>query len=142
MMHPSRSTQSAACRARRSRLRGAAGITLIDTLVALSLLLLSTGTIGSFLVSQIRSSSTNALYTHAYSIAAQELEDLRGTTYDKIDSRSSVVQEGTISYAIETTVLPDTPEPNMKDISVDVRWNEPGGAQHVQVQTIYTDVQR
>jgi hypothetical protein len=82
------------------------------------------------------------MFSVAYQLAAQELEELRGLEYDTIDSRTSQLQEGAVQYTVETTVVPDAPEPNMKEISVDIRWDEPDGAQHVQVHTIYTQVRR
>lgn len=123
-------------------LRDAGGVGLLDSVVALALFLLVTATIGKFVVRQIRAGSTNGMYSVAYALAAQEIEELRGLDYDAIDSRTSALQEGAIEYTIETTVIADSPEPNMKEISVDIAWREPDGAQHVQVQTIYTGIRR
>lgn len=118
------------------------GLSLIDALVALGLFLLATATIGTSLVQQIRAGSTNAMYSVAYTLAAQELEELRGLDYEVIDTRTSTLQEGALEYRVVTTVIPDSPEPNMKEISVEVDWNEPDGVRYVQVQTIFTDVRR
>jgi hypothetical protein len=115
---------------------------LIDSIVALGLFLLATATIGQYVVRQIRAGSTNAMYSVAYALAAQELEELRGLDYEVIDSRSGAQQEGAIEYTIDTKVVPDSPEPNMKEISVTIGWNDPDGARNVQVHTIYTGVRR
>lgn len=118
------------------------GLGLIESIVALGLFLLATATIGQFVIRQIRAGSTNAMYSVAYAQAAQELEELRGLDYDAIDSRTSTLQEGATQYRVVTTVVPDSPEPNMKEISVAIDWNEPDGERHVQVQTIFTEVRR
>lgn len=123
-------------------LRNDRGIGLIDSIVALALFLLATATIGQFVVRQIRAGSTNGMYSVAYALAAQELEELRGLYYEEIDSRSSTQQEGAITYTIATSVIADSPEPNMKEISVDIGWNEPDGPRNVQVQTIFTGIRR
>jgi hypothetical protein len=117
-------------------------LTLVDTVVALALLLLGTATIGRFLVQQIHAGGSNAAFSKAYTLAAEELEDLRGLDYGDIGPRSSSLKEGALTYAVKTSVAADTPGPNMKQITVDVSWNEPGASQHVTVETIYTAVQR
>lgn len=118
------------------------GLGLIDAVVALGLFLLATATIGQYVVRQIRTGSSNSLYAVAYSLAAQELEELRGLEYEEIASRSGSLKEGAIVYTVTTSVLPETPEPNMKEISVNVAWAEPDGTRHVEVQTIFTGIRR
>jgi hypothetical protein len=107
------------------RWAGNAGLTLIDTIVGLGLLLLSTATIGQFLVKQIQTGGSNTSYSTAYALAAEELD-----------------QEGALTFTVATNVLADTPERNMKHISVDITWNDPGASQHVTVETIFTAVTR
>jgi hypothetical protein len=124
------------------RWAGNAGLTLIDTIVGLGLLLLSTATIGQFLVKQIQTGGSNTSYSTAYALAAEELEELRGLDYDSIASRSRSLQEGALTFTVATNVLADTPERNMKHISVDITWNDPGASQHVTVETIFTAVTR
>ena len=136
--------QDAACRSTTPPLphRGERGFTLMDTLVALGLMVLVTTTIGQFLVRQARAGSTNGAYTRAYALAAEELEDLRALDYADIVSRSSSMQEGSLSYTVATSVLPDTPKPTMKQIAVTVGWNDPDGPKNVTVHTIFTAVRR
>ena len=122
--------------------RDNAGLTLIDTIVALGLLLLCTATIGRFLIHQIHSGGTNVSYSTAYALAAEELEDLRALDYKEIVARSRSYEEGALVYKIATAVDDDDPEPNMKHITVDITWNDPGASQHVTVETIYTAVRR
>lgn len=122
--------------------RNEIGLGLIDAVVALALFLLATATIGQFVVRQVRTGSSNSMYSVAYSLAAQELEELRGLDYQEIASRSGSMREGIITYTVTTSVRPDTPEPNMKEISVKVAWAEPDGKRDVEVQTIFTGVRR
>jgi hypothetical protein len=124
------------------RWAGEVGLTLVDTIVALGLLLLCTATIGGFLVQQIHTGGVNVSYSTAYALAAEELEELRGLDYADIASRSRSVAEGALTYTVATVVRTDTPERNMKQITVDVTWNDPGISQHVTVETIYTAVRR
>jgi hypothetical protein len=122
--------------------RSQSGLSLIDSIVALALFLLATATIGQSVVRQIRTGSTNSMQAVAYTLAARELEELRGLDYEAIDDRNSSLREGAIEYLVATSVQGDTPEPNMKEITVEVAWNEPDGPQHVQVRTIFTNVRR
>lgn len=121
---------------------GESGLTLLDTIVALGLLLLCTATLGTFLVQQIHTGGVNVSYSAAYALAAEELEALRGLDYADVASRSRSVSEGALTYSVETVVRADAPEPNMKHIAVNVTWNDPGVSQHVTVETIYTAVRR
>jgi Tfp pilus assembly protein PilV len=129
-------------RADRKRASGEHGITLIETLVALSLLAISAATISNFLVQQIRSSNTNSNYTIAYELAVQELEDLRAQLYDQMASRSKGSAVGGINFAIATQVTEGVPAPNMKKVDVAVSWKEPSGNRNVALHTIYTAVTR
>jgi type II secretion system protein I len=129
-------------RADRRPARGERGITLIETLVALSLLAISAATISNFLVQQIRASNTNSNYTIAYELAVQELEDVRAQLYDQMGTRSKDHKVGGIDFDIETQVTEGTPAPNMKKIDVAVSWNEPSGDRNVALHTIYTAVTR
>lgn len=122
--------------------RNEIGLGLIDAVVALALFLLATATIGQYVVRQIRNGSSNSMYSVAYALAAQELEELRGLEYEEIASRSGSLQEGMITYTVTTSVVPESPEPNMKEISVNVAWAEPDGTRNVEVQTIFTGIRR
>src|SRR5262249_37757703 len=118
------------------------GVSLLETMVALSLFAIAAGTMGNFLVQQIRTANTNHNYTTAYSYAEQELEDVRALDYDDIAARTSSHSAGNITYAVNTQVVANSPAPNMKNITVTVNWTEPGGARSVALQTIYTAIRR
>jgi len=118
------------------------GTTLIETIVAVGLFALTAATMSDFLLQQIRMGGANYSYSKAYALAAQEFEDMRSMSYDDMASRSSTTTEGSTTYTVQTTVLADTPEPNMKKITVQVSWTEPSGAKNVKVYSIYTAVQK
>jgi hypothetical protein len=122
--------------ARLRRLRQAKGSSLLETIAALALFAMTAATVGKFLVSQIRASGSNDTHATAYELGIQELEDLRSQPYDQVASRTDQLQKGAILYAVTTTVEEDVPAPEMKNITVDITWNEPGGTRHVSLQTI------
>jgi len=129
-------------RRQRARLTEERGVSLLETLVALSLFAIAAGTMGDFLVRQIRMAGSNHNYTTAYSYAEQELEDVRAMDYDDIATRSATHPSGSITYTVNTQVVANSPAPNMKNITVTVSWSEPGGARNVALQTIYTAIRR
>ena len=122
--------------------RSQQGATLLETMVALGLFALTAATMGDFLTQQIRTGGANANYSTAYALAAEEFEDIRALPFDEIISRTSSMSQGAMTFDVDTAVADDTPSPNMKQITVNVNWNEPGGPQNVTVHSIYTEVRR
>jgi prepilin-type N-terminal cleavage/methylation domain-containing protein len=119
------------------------GVTLLETLVALSLFAITSATMGNFLVSQIRRSASNYLYSQAYVLAEQQLESLRALPdYTAIVPSSTTATVGSTPFQVVTGVLNNTPADGLKQITVTVSWKDNFGAQNVAVQTIYTQVQR
>ena len=125
-----------------SRFTSQRGVSLIETLAALSLFALSAATMGDFLTHQIRAAGTNNNYTVAHEVGVEELENIRSFLFEQITSESHQIQKGGMVYQIETSVEDNVPAQNMKSISVDIGWNEPGGERHVVLETIYTAVTR
>jgi len=117
------------------------GVSLVETLVALGLFGLTAGTMGSYLVQQIRQGASNYLYTQAYALAEQQLESLRALRFSEIAPDSTTAQVGDATFTLATEVLSDTPTAGMKQITVNVAWNDPQGPRHVAVQALYTNVQ-
>lgn len=119
------------------------GVTLLETLVALSLFAITAATMGKFMVTQIRRSASNYLYTEAYVLAEQQLETLRALPdYSQIVPSSNVASVGGTAFVVNTNVLNNTPADGLKQITINVNWHDNFGAQNVAVQTIYTQVQR
>lgn len=120
----------------------ARGISLIETLVALALFAMTAATMGRFLVTQIRASSTNYLQTKALSLAAEQLEATRAQKYADMASDTRTETVGGVLYTIATTVVPNSPSNGLKSIAVNVSWSDPQGPKNVTVNTIYTEVRR
>ena len=130
-------------RCRTRRWSNSRGVTLLETLVALGLFAVSAATMGNFLVSQIRRSANNYLYSQAYTLAAQQLEALRSLPqYTDITPGSTSTSIGSTQFTVATSVLNDTPADGLKQITVNVSWSDNFGPQNVALQTIYTQVQR
>jgi Tfp pilus assembly protein PilV len=127
---------------RRRRLASTHGMSLIETLVALGLLAVSAGTVGNYLVQQIRMGSTNYLYTQAYSMAEQQLESTRALHYNDMAPGTASATVGATTFTIVTGIQDDTPANGLKQITVTVSWKDTQGPKNVAVQTIYTEVQR
>lgn len=122
--------------------RSQRGATLLETVVAVGLFALTAATMGDFLRQQIRTGGVNANYSTAYSLAAEEFEDMRALPFDEVASRTSTLSQGSVTFAVDTAVADNTPDINMKRITVNVNWKEPDGPQNVTVHSIYTSVRR
>lgn len=129
---PRRQPAGSACR----------GVTLAETMVALTLFALCSSAIGRLLTTQIRMASTNHLTTRAYALAEAELENLRAEDYATIASASRTASVGSVTYTVATTVQANVPAANLKTITVNVSWNEPTGPKNVTLRTIYTAIKR
>lgn len=122
--------------------RNQRGNTLVESLVALALFTLMAAAIGDLLAQQIRFQGTSGTTTTAIGLAEQELEDLRSMSYDAIASRSASSVVGGATYQVDTTVVLNSPERNMKSITAHVSWTDAIGAQNYALYAIYTDVKR
>lgn len=124
------------------RRRSQRGLSLIEVCVALGLFAISSATIGRFLVTHIRIGASNYLYTQAYVIAEQELESTRALRFNDMAPSAKLVSVDGRTFTVDTQMLNDTPANGLKQITVNVNWSDPLGAQHVSVRTIYTEVSR
>ncbi len=127
------------CKTKRLNCRGTS---LLEVMVALGLFALAAATTGDYLVQQIRTTSQNNHYTVAYAVAERHLETVRAEPYSTMAATTEQVVKGSVVFDVSTTVEADTPEPNLKQVTVNVEWGEPGGRADVEVQTIYTAVRR
>ncbi len=118
------------------------GATLIESLVAVVIFALAARATGILLSQQLRLQVNNATATTAIALASKEFEDLRALDYPNIASRSSTTRVGAITYNVQTTVVPDSPQPNVKSITATVTWTEPSGSKTYSLYGIYTDITR
>lgn len=121
---------------------GQRGVSMIETLVALSLLALCMAGVTQLITLQARYVTRSYLSTQAYTLAAQELESMRTLDYVDMASRSSAETIGTTRYTVATEVVANSPSPNMKRIQVTVSWESFAGPQNVTVATVYSEVRR
>ena len=129
--------------------RGARGVTLIESLFALTLLGLAATAIGNLFVQQIRMQGWNVYRTNAIALASAALEDLRAMDYASIPTgssstpaRTATATLGGMTYTVNTYVLADTPANGMKQITVTVSFRDPTGAQSYSLNGIYTAIKR
>lgn len=124
------------------RRRSQAGVSLIETLVALGLFAITASTMGNYLVQQIRMSTSNYLYTQAYAMAEEDLEATRALRYNDMAPGSRTEDIGGTHFTVNRQIASDAPADGLKTITVTVSWKDPQGPKNVVVQTIYTEVQR
>ena len=127
---------------RASRWSCCRGVTLMETMVALTLFALCSSAIGRLMTAQIRMASTNNLTSRAYALAEEELEAIRALDYSDIASTSRTLDVGNVHFSLATVVQANVPATNLKSITVTVSWNEPTGSRNVALNTIYTAVKR
>jgi prepilin-type N-terminal cleavage/methylation domain-containing protein len=120
------------------------GATLVESLAALALFGIAAAAIGNLLTQHIRTQTTNRTTTGALTIAEAELESLRALDYGDIASRTvdPTPAAGSPAYHVQTTVVADSPAPNIKAITTQVSWTEPAGSKSVSLYATYTDVTR
>ncbi|MFN8624440.1 MAG: hypothetical protein U0587_00395 [Candidatus Binatia bacterium] len=118
------------------------GSILVESLVALGLFAITAAGIGQLLLQHIRAQGTNGTNTMAITLATRELEDMRAREYGDMVGSSSNVTTGSLTFSVQTTVVADSPEPNLKSIATSVSWTEPNGPQAYTMYAIYSDVTR
>jgi len=122
--------------------RSQRGVTLVESLVALALLALSSAAIGRFMTGQIRHAGINLTTSQAYSYAADEIERIRALPFDEMSSGTHTRSTGAVTYTIESEVRGGVPAANMKWVEVAVSWGSSNGAQKIDVETVYAQVTR
>jgi len=120
--------------------RNQRGTTLIECVTAIVLFAIAAAAIGDLLTQQIQMQRSNGTTTTAIAVAAGELEDVRSLNYGDMATRSSTTIVDGITYNLETSVVADSPQQNMKTVHTTVVWTEPTGAKSYTLQSIYTDV--
>lgn len=106
------------------------GFTLVEILVAISLLLLGLLAVGQMQVMTMVTNSVSSQRTTAITLAQDQMELLRTRPYANIETPPLNDTSGmyTRSWIVET----NTPAANMKRVTVTVSW----GGKQVQLQSI------
>jgi len=104
------------------------GFTLVEVLVAATILAVGLLGVAGLQGSMIRRNVSSIRNTEATTLIVDKLEDIRNTPYDNISA--GVVNESALGtsgiFSRRTTVQNDTPVPGQtKTITVDVYWNDP-----------------
>ncbi len=116
------------------------GFTLVEVLVAATLLSLVGLAVNVLTVGSLRQSVSNRHGTVAATLAQQEAEAVRALPYDDITGRTSTNAVDREVFTINTTVNDDTPAPGMKSINIAISWNDRAGPHTYAIDTIFTEV--
>ena len=79
----------------------------------------------------------NTRYHDAIVLAQQTLERTRTIAYEDIESSTTSANGG---FTVTNTVLPDTPEVGMKQITVNVSWTWKGNARSYVLRTVFGEL--
>jgi len=120
--------------------RNERGTTLVECVAAIVLFAIAAAAIGDLLTEQIQMQRSNGTTSTAISVAAGELEDVRTLNYGDMANRSSTTVVDGVTYNLETSVVANSPQKNMKTVHTTVVWTEPTGAKSYTLHAIYTDV--
>lgn len=113
-----------------------AGFTLLEVLVALSIVAIVVASITKLMVFSTGLVSLNQDYAEAIGVAQQKIEETRALDFTDITNNSGT--EGIYSWAL--TVAVDDPEPGTKTITIQVTWEHKGEQKEYATQTIYAEV--
>lgn len=119
------------------------GFTLLEVLVAISILAFGLLAVASMQATAIRGNSFAIGTTEATTWAANQLEELMALQYNdtKLADGDHSGAEGRTEgrYTIAWTVTDDSPMPNTKTIKVNVTWTDHGVQKTVSVQYIIAE---
>lgn len=121
----------------------AAGLSLLEVLVAAMLLVLVVASVAGVLSLAGTYAGIGKRGTDAASVAAAEVERLRDLPYSRIPDGTAEfdVEFGGVQYHVRRTVEPEQPEPGMKRVTVEVTYDLQGQRRYV-TQVILTDLMR
>ncbi len=127
------------------RKRSQKGFTLIDTLVGMTVLAVTSNAMLSMLMLSSYNTRTNAINTHAVTLAIQEREDQRSLSYAAIANRDPYTTAAPdryngVAFTVHSEVQADQPAVNMKTVTVTTSWNYLGSSRQYSLQTVYTNI--
>jgi prepilin-type N-terminal cleavage/methylation domain-containing protein len=127
-------------RRKRARRRGQEGVSLLESLAAISLFAIVAAGTATMAGSLMRQTASNRQSTAAAMLAQEELERVRGLAYNDIQDGSQSREMADKSYEVATTVQTDSPAAGMKRIRVIVSWDSPLGERSYELETIFTSI--
>ena len=115
------------------------GFTLLEVLIALTLLTVGLlGTLG-LTTGVVRGNFFSKNITTATVIAQTQLEEVQRQGYTAANGLAGTanVTMGGVTFSRQTTVTDNTPQNNMKTVTVNVEWNEGNaGSKQIKLHTI------
>jgi prepilin-type N-terminal cleavage/methylation domain-containing protein len=127
-------------RRKRSSRRGQEGVSLLESLAAISLFAIVAAGTATMAGSLMRQTASNRQSTAASMLAQEELERVRGLAYNDIQDGSQSREMADKTYQVATTVQTDSPAAGMKRIRVIVSWDSPLGERSYELETIFTSI--
>jgi prepilin-type N-terminal cleavage/methylation domain-containing protein len=115
------------------------GFTLIETMIAVFVLTVAILALVSVTVMVIKGNSLSKTMTTATTLARDQMETLKNTSYAGIGSTSYAAVTGFPGYERRWTVTTSTTPPNQKKIVMEVRWTWQGTPHTVALETIIAE---
>jgi type IV pilus assembly protein PilV len=114
------------------------GFTLLEVIVAISILTIGILAVASMQISSIRGNSFAAGVTEGTTWAGDQVERLMALPYDHndLDQAQNPHQATEGKYTINWNVTDDTPMTNTKTINVTVTWTDHGVQKTVSLQRV------
>jgi prepilin-type N-terminal cleavage/methylation domain-containing protein len=118
------------------RFRGSRGFTLIEIVVAIVLLAFGVLASASLTATLMRSNRGVTNRTRAVETLRLKVEDLQSQGYAQVGNGNDTATIGGITYNRAWTVTPNTPDANLKTITLTVTWGDRQGNHTMSNQTI------
>ncbi|HEY5498694.1 MAG TPA: prepilin-type N-terminal cleavage/methylation domain-containing protein [Syntrophales bacterium] len=115
------------------------GFSLVETTIAMSLLVVAILGIAAVIVMMTSGNDFSRRTTVAATMAKDKIEEIKNTNYQQIATGGP--ETGTSIYTREWTVTSDVPDQNMKTIIVTVKWPWQGKERSVSLKTIIASTQ-
>jgi len=115
------------------------GFSLVETTIAMSLLVIAILGIAAVIVMMISGNDFSRRTTVAATMAKDKIEEIKNTAYQQVATGGP--ETITSTYTREWTVTSDVPDQNMKTVVVTVKWPWQGKERSVSLKTIIASTQ-
>ena len=115
------------------------GFTLLEVLMAITILMVGILTVASMQISSIQGNAFAGKVTEAITLAGRQLEILQSLPYDDTDLSAGTTHTDTnppANYTVAWTVTDEAIFNNTKTINVTVAWTDRGVQRSVSVQQV------